>query len=121
LFGAAEDPEFEQHIDEGPYVALGDTVPDRYKYDSRVRYVRWPVPQSYLEHEIVEAIGFGALYQPGLRLYQGTSSLVGRLRGISGPQAQKKTILQTAGVAAIAVGAAFALGALRGSREAIRR
>jgi uncharacterized protein (DUF362 family) len=122
LFGAAEDPDFDRHLQEGPYVALGDTVSDRYKYDPRVRYVPgWPVPQSYLQHEMVEAMGFGALYQPGLKLYQSSSSLVERLRGVSGPQAQKKAILQTAGVAAIAVGAAFALRALRGSREEVAR
>ncbi len=122
LFGAAEDPDFELHLQQGPYVVLGDTALDRYKYDPRVVYVPgWPVPQSYIQHEMVERMGFGALYQPGLKLFQTGSSFVGRLRGVSGTRERNKAIAQTAGLAAVAVGAAFALHALRSAREEVAR
>ncbi|HWI59102.1 MAG TPA: DUF362 domain-containing protein, partial [Bacillota bacterium] len=118
MFGAVEDPDFEAHVKEGPYVVLGDTALDQYKTDPRVIYVPgWPVPQSYLQHEMVEGMGFGAVYEPGLKLFETSTSLVSRIRGVSGPQAQKRAIMQTAGVAALAVGAAFALRALRSSQE----
>ncbi len=115
LFGAAEDPDFEAHLKEGPYVVLGDTALDKYKYDRRVVYVPgWPVPQSYIQHEMVEEMGFGSLYEPGFSLYKSGASLVSRLRGVSGPKVQKRALLQTAGVAALAVGATVALRALGG-------
>ena len=114
MFGAIEDPDFEEHVKEGPYVVLDDAALDQYKYDPRVIYVPGsPVPQSYIQHEMVEAMGFGALYEPGLRLVEMESSLVRRLRGASGPQEQRRAIAKTVGVAAAAVGIPLALRALR--------
>ncbi len=117
LFGNAEDPDFEAHLAEGPYVVLGDTALDQYKYDPRVVYVPgWPVPQSYMQHEMIEGMGFSELYQPGLKLFQNGSSWLGRLRGVSGPEARKEAMLQTGGALAVLAGIVFAVVAIRTSR-----
>jgi hypothetical protein len=108
MFGEVEDSDFEQHIQEGPYVVLGDTCLEKYKYDPRVIYVPgWPVPQSYIQHEMVDRMGFGALYEPGIKMFQTGSSLLGRLRGVSGPKAKRKAWLTTLGMAAAAAGVSW--------------
>jgi uncharacterized protein (DUF362 family) len=116
MFGEADDPDFERHVAAGPYVVLDDSALDKYKYDRRVTYVPGsPVPQSYIQHEMVEGMGFGWLYQPGLQLYQTGSSLVGRLTGASGPQAQRQALIKALGFAALVAGLPLAL--CRGRRS----
>lgn len=67
LFGNAEDPDFEQHAKEGPYVVLDDAARDEYKHDPRVTFVPGaPVPQSYMQNEMVSGMGFGGVYHLGL-------------------------------------------------------
>lgn len=78
LFGDAEDPEFEEHVASGPYVVLGDDALDRYKYDPRVAYIPGsPVPQSYMQNEMVEGMGFGAVYRTGLDV----NKMIQRMKG----------------------------------------
>ncbi len=116
MFGRVEDPDFEAHVAEGPYVVMGDTALDKYKYDARVAYVPgWPVPQSYIQHEMVERMGFAGLYQPGLKLFQAGSSFIGRLRGVSGPGPRKKALLETAAGAALIAAAVVAWFSVRKS------
>jgi uncharacterized protein (DUF362 family) len=113
LFGRAEDPEFERHVKDGPYIVLGDMAPDKYKYDPRVIYVPgWPVPQSYIQHEMVDGMGFGHLYAPGLRLFEEGASLIAQLRGASGPEVQRRAAAKVAGAAVLAAGIPLALRAL---------
>ncbi len=110
MFGEADDPEFEAHLREGPYVVLDDSAKPEYKYHPDVVFVPGsPVPQSYLQHEMIEGMGFGELYEPGLRLYKKASTLIGELRGASGPSAQKSAIAKVAGASALLVGGAVAL------------
>jgi len=93
MFGEAEDPDFEQHVKEGPYVVLDDSALDKYKYDPRVVFVPGsPVPQSYIQHEMVEGMGFGKLYMPGLRMYQIGKQVIGQLTGAAGGDTKKKAI-----------------------------
>ncbi len=69
LFGDAEDPDFEKHLEEGPYVVLDDAALDKYKYHPEVTFVPGsPVPQSYIQNEMVEGMGFGGIYQFGLSI-----------------------------------------------------
>lgn len=78
LFGNAEDPDFEAHVDEGPYVVFGDDALDQYKYDPRVTYVPGsPVPQSYMQNEMVEGMGFGIVYHLGLDV----NKMIQRMKG----------------------------------------
>jgi len=108
MFGAVEDPLFEEHLKEGPYVVLDDSALDKYKYDPRVIFIPGsPVPQSYIQHEMVEKMGFGMLYEPGMKLYQTGAALKGRISGVAGGKAQKNTLLK--GIAATTAVAAVAL------------
>ncbi|HRX84750.1 MAG TPA: DUF362 domain-containing protein [Phycisphaerae bacterium] len=80
MFGAIEDPDFEAHLDEGPYVVLDDTALDKYKYDPRVTFVPgYPVPQSYMQHEMVHGMGFGGIYQTGLSVEKMIASFKGKM------------------------------------------
>lgn len=113
MFGAAEDPDFEKHVGEGPYVVLDDSALDKYKYDPRVTYVPGsPVPQSYIQNEMIDGMGFGMIYQPGLRLYEAGTSFLGRFLGSSGPQAQRNVVLKTLAVAGALTGAFVGIRAL---------
>ncbi|MEW6249990.1 MAG: DUF362 domain-containing protein [Planctomycetota bacterium] len=81
LFGAAEDPEFEHHLREGPYVVLDDAALEPYKTDRRVTFVPGsPVPQSYMEHEMIAGMGFGRIYRPGLSVERMVAAARGTLR-----------------------------------------
>lgn len=80
LFGAAEDPDFEQHVKEGPYIVLDDAALDKYKYDPRVTFIPGsPVPQSYMQNEMVEGMGFGRIYQLGLSV----DKMIEKFRGMA--------------------------------------
>lgn len=104
MFGEIEDPGFEKHLEEGPYIVLDDSALPKYKYHPRVTFIPGsPVPQSYMQHDMVEGMGFGPVYQPGLRTYEMASTLMAEIRGASGAEAQKKAIAKAAGLAAAAV------------------
>jgi len=117
MFGEAEDPEFEKNVKEGPYIVLDDAALDRYKYDPRVVYIPGsPVPQSYMQHEMVDGLGFGPLYQPGLRLYELGKRVVGEVTGVAGRRARRGAVMNAL-VAAGAVAAALAVRPLLQRRE----
>jgi uncharacterized protein (DUF362 family) len=117
MFGDAEDPDFEAHVQEGPYVVLDDSAQDLYKYDPRVTYVPGsPVPQSYMQHEMVQGMGFGEIYSIGLRMYELETQMKGRISGTAGSATRKKTITRGL-VGAAAVAAAIAVPAIIRSRE----
>ena len=81
MFGDAEDPEFEKHLQEGPYVVLDDSAKEKYKYDRRVTFVPGsPVPQSYIQHEMIEGMGFGWIYRTGLSVEELIQKVGGLIR-----------------------------------------
>ncbi len=83
MFGAAEDPNFEQHLQEGPYIVLDDSALDKYKYDARVTFVPGsPVPQSYMLHEMVAGMGFGRIYRLGLSVDRMVAAARGALGAV---------------------------------------
>lgn len=46
---------------------MGDGALDKYKYDSRVKFVPGsPVPQSYMQNEMIEAFKLRPIYRTGL-------------------------------------------------------
>ncbi len=80
MFGAAEDPDFERHVREGPYVVLDDSALDKYKYDPRVTFVPGsPVPQSYMQNEMVQGMGFGGFYGVGKSVQEMISKFKGMM------------------------------------------
>ncbi|HPP75791.1 MAG TPA: DUF362 domain-containing protein, partial [Armatimonadota bacterium] len=119
MFGNAEDPDFEKHVKEGPYIVLDDSAQDKYKFDHRVTYIPGnPVPQSYMQHEMVEGMGFGQLYEPGLRLYEQGKKYKGQALGAAGEQARKRAIAGGV-IAATITAAAIAIPAIVSGRQAV--
>jgi uncharacterized protein (DUF362 family) len=55
MIGRAEDPEFEAHVKEGPYVVLDDAALEKYKRDARVVFI----PGSPIGNEMMPAILHG--------------------------------------------------------------
>lgn len=107
MFGEADDPLFEQHLKDGPYVVLDDSAKDRYKSDPRVIFVPGsPVPQSYIQHEMVEGMGFGGLYEPGLRMMETAQAAKAKLTGAAGQQAQRSALMKGIAVSAAVAAAA---------------
>ncbi len=81
MFGDVEDPDFEAHLREGPYVVLDDAARDEYKYHPEVTFVPGsPVPQSYIQNEMVQGMGFGSVYQIGLSAEKMIESMKGRMQ-----------------------------------------
>lgn len=81
LFGNGEDPDFEEHLAEGPYVVLDDAAQDKYKYHPDVTFVPGsPVPQSYMQNEMVEGMGFGGVYRTGLSVQKMIQQFKGALQ-----------------------------------------
>lgn len=81
MIGEAEDPDFEIHLKEGPYIVLDDAALDKYKYDKRVTFIPGsPVPQSYMQNEMVEALGLGAVYKVGRSVEEMIQQIKGRLQ-----------------------------------------
>jgi hypothetical protein len=52
MIGRAEDPDFERHLAEGPYIVLDDVALDKYKRDPRVTFV----PGSPIGNEMMPVI-----------------------------------------------------------------
>ena len=81
MFGEAEDPDFEIHLKEGPYVVLDDAALDKYKYDKRVTFIPGsPVPQSYMQNEMVEGLGLGTVYRVGRSVEEMIQQIKGRIQ-----------------------------------------
>lgn len=117
LFGAAEDPDFERHLSEGPYVVLDDSALPKYKQDPRVVYVPGsPVPQSYIQQEMVEGMGFGKIYETGLKVYGEATGFATSLSGAAGGQAQRKAIAKAATVSIAVAGLGLLIGR-RGEKD----
>ncbi|HEV2124142.1 MAG TPA: family 1 glycosylhydrolase, partial [Chloroflexota bacterium] len=52
MIGRAEDPSFDQHLQEGPYIVLDDVALDKYKKDPRVTFI----PGSPIGNEMMPVI-----------------------------------------------------------------
>jgi uncharacterized protein (DUF362 family) len=60
MIGRAEDPDFEQHLNDGPYVTVDDVVDDRYKLHQRVKHVPG--------HPVCDEMMFGLIDALGVKL-----------------------------------------------------
>lgn len=66
MIGDAEDPQFEEHLKEGPYLVFDDSAKEKYKNDPRVRFIPGhPVLRNAMTG-LIE--GFGADAQLGGKL-----------------------------------------------------
>ena len=57
LIGEAEDPEFERHVKQGPYIVIDDAAPERYQLDPRVHFVPGHPALHNMLPEILKGLG----------------------------------------------------------------
>ncbi len=111
MVGEIDDPNFEEHLMQGPYLVFDDAAKDRYKHDSRVYFVPGhPVLREAMPNLMV---GLGAKI-PGNVIMKwqqfqrwGMSNLQ-----YGSPGRKALTVLQTLGVVAGLAGGAVLLGKL---------
>jgi uncharacterized protein (DUF362 family) len=83
LLGRTEDPDFEAHVAEGPYVTIDDTVPDRYKRDPRVHHIPGHPVTDQMFSALVEALGVKLPAMTALELSKFWDALRVRASGLT--------------------------------------
>jgi hypothetical protein len=70
MVGAVDDPNFEEHLREGPYVVFDDAAKPEYKHDPRVYFVPGhPVLRTAMP-ELMKGLGVSALGQTAMKWQQ---------------------------------------------------
>jgi uncharacterized protein (DUF362 family) len=57
MIGRANDPDFDQHLAQGPYLTIDDAVDDRYKLHPRVRHIAGHPVCDEMMFRLIEALG----------------------------------------------------------------
>lgn len=57
MIGLAEDPDFEKHLSEGPYVTVDDAVDDTYKLHKKVNHIAGHPVCDQMYSELIKALG----------------------------------------------------------------
>ncbi len=57
MIGRAHDPDFEQHLAQGPYLTIDDAVDDRYKLHPKVRHIAGHPVCDQMMFRLIEALG----------------------------------------------------------------
>jgi uncharacterized protein (DUF362 family) len=112
MIGEADDPNFEEHLNEGPYVVFDDCAKPKYKNDPRVYFVPGhPVLQTAMP-ELMKGLGVDFLGDAVMRWQQFERRGMHNL-SYGTPTRKAISIARPLGVAAAAVGAIVALNSLR--------
>jgi uncharacterized protein (DUF362 family) len=111
MIGAVDDPNFEEHLKEGPYIVFDDAARPEYKNDPRVYFVGGhPVLRNALP-ELMKGLGVAEYFQAAMRWQQferwGKHNL-----SYGSPRRRALTLAKPAGVAALALLGALGLRAL---------
>ena len=111
MVGDIEDPEFEQHLKEGPYVVFDDAAQPKYKQDPRVYFVPGhPVLQTAMP-ELMKGLGVATSGKAAMKWQQferwGMHNLA-----YGSPERKAMTVAKPAAAAALALAGVFALTAL---------
>ena len=80
LIGDAEDPLFTDHLEEGPYVAIDDAAPDRYKHHPEVFFIPGHPVLHNLEYQLLVGLRIRRLGQAALGVMGMTRALDTRLQ-----------------------------------------
>jgi uncharacterized protein (DUF362 family) len=109
MMGAIEDPDFEEHLKQGPYVVLDDTALPKYKNDPRVYFVGGsPVLRDAMP-QLQKGLGVSIPGNTVMKLQQYQRRFMHNLEYGTGPR-KAATIIKPLGAIALAAGAAI-LGA----------
>jgi uncharacterized protein (DUF362 family) len=101
LIGNAEDPEFERHVAQGPYIVIDDAAPARYRLDPRVHFIPGhPVLHNMLP-EMLKGLG---LTVPGNLIKRGQELMrAGEARLMYVPASQTAKELATLVLAGVGI------------------
>ncbi len=110
MMGAIDDPQFEQHLAEGPYLVFDDAAKPKYKNDSRVHFVPGhPVLRTAMG-EIMKGLGVELPGKAVMKWQQfrhwGMHSLE-----YGSPARRATTVVEAAGAVGLAAAGMLALGA----------
>ncbi|MFN2454468.1 MAG: DUF362 domain-containing protein [Pyrinomonadaceae bacterium] len=114
LIGDAEDPDFEKHVEQGPYFVIDDAAPARYREDARVHLVPGHPALHNMLPDILKGFGLtvpGNLYKRGQEFLRAGES---RLLYVPPAQVAKEVAALTLAVAGAGALAFAALRYLRG-------
>lgn len=109
MVGEIEDPNFEEHLKQGPYLVFDDAAKDRYKHDPRVFFVPGhPVLREAMPN-LMKGLGAKIPGNAILKWQQFQRWGMSNLQ-YGSPRRKALTVLQTVGAVAGAVGGILALG-----------
>ena len=118
MIGRIEDPQFEQHLREGPYVVFDDAALDKYKNDPRVYFVPGhPVLQTALP-ELMKGLGLSYLGNAAMEWQQFERWGMENVR-YGTPVRRALTVAKPLALVGLAAGAAF--GGIVLARRLFRR
>lgn len=79
MLGRIEDPDFEEHLEKGPYFVLDDAALEKYKYDPRVTFI----PGSPIGNEMMPVIMKSLGVDRAGRVAEGLLKAYNRLRAVN--------------------------------------
>jgi uncharacterized protein (DUF362 family) len=80
MIGRAEDPDFEQHLAEGPYVTIDDVVEDRYKRHPSIQHIPGHPVCDQMYRELIRALGVKLLGTTAMELMKVFTNLRSELK-----------------------------------------
>ncbi len=102
LIGEAEDPEFERHVEQGPYIVIDDAAPERYKLDPRVHFIPGHPALHNMLPEILKGLGLSV---PGEMSKRGAElARMGEARLLYVPKLQTAKEAALLGLAVVGAG-----------------
>jgi len=117
MIGDIEDPNFEEHLTEGPYVVFDDAARPKYKHDPRVYFVPGhPVLQTALP-ELMKGLGVSYMGNAVMKWQQFERWGMHNVKYGTGTHKAITIAKPLAAVGAAAVGAAILFGLLRKVRN----
>jgi hypothetical protein len=117
MIGDIEDPNFEEHSTEGPYVVFDDAARPKYKHDPRVYFVPGhPVLQTALP-ELMKGLGVSYMGNAVMKWQQFERWGMHNVKYGTGTHKAITIAKPLAAVGAAAVGAAILFGLLRKVRN----
>jgi uncharacterized protein (DUF362 family) len=120
MIGDVEDPYFEEHLQEGPYIVFDDAARPEYKTDPRVYFVPGhPVLRTALP-ELMKGLGLQQLGQRSLQYQQFEGWGIHNVQ-YGTPTRKALTVAKPLVTLGLAVAGAVAVGAMFGSMVSLRR
>ena len=80
MIGRADDPDFDRHLSEGPYITIDDAVKDEYKSHPNVRHIAGHPVTDRMYRELIRALGVEVPGSAAMDLMKAFSQLKSKLK-----------------------------------------